>query len=163
MTTAVEAESPYKKIVVRPQLLESGKMSVQGANSSALHFSIQIVANGGETNLHAHADIDSVWYVINGGATFYGLEDKVIASLGRHEALFIPHGAPYWFESTPGSAENLIVLHFSAKVPNAEGGRIDYDERKFVIHEPGQDVKAQIREGKTERKPVVMSGKYFEA
>ncbi len=107
-------ESPYKTFTVRPQLLESGKQSHRLVNNEHVSLGVQVVAQGGETNLHAHSAADEIWYVLQGQATFYGECDEIIAKLGRNEGLLIPRGAPYWFESS--QPENLVILRFGAKV-----------------------------------------------
>jgi hypothetical protein len=74
---------------------------------------------------------------LSGSATFYTTGDRVVARLGKHEGLLIPHEAPYWFESS--SEENLVIMRFGAAVPEAgPDRRIDVQERKWAVGgEPG--------------------------
>jgi hypothetical protein len=52
--------------------------------------------------------------------------------LSQHEGVLIPHGAPYWFESS--SQENLVILRFGAAVPGAgPDRRIDLQRRTFEV------------------------------
>jgi quercetin dioxygenase-like cupin family protein len=122
---------------------------------------VQVVAGGGETNLHAHSAADEIWYVLAGEATFYGEGDKEVARLKKNQGLLIPHGAPYWFESS--EPDNLVILRFGAKVPDAgPDKRIDYGDRQFVIQygvEGG--VQRQVAEGMLDRPVKVQEGKYF--
>jgi mannose-6-phosphate isomerase-like protein (cupin superfamily) len=64
-----------------------------------LFATIQVVKEGGETNLHAHPHLDGVWFVMSGRARFYSDEHTLAAELGPHEGILIPRGAKYWFES----------------------------------------------------------------
>src|SRR5712692_1185093 len=125
-------DGSLKKFTVRPQLLESGKQSTKLVRNRDVSCSVQVVASGGETNLHAHSAADEIWYVLAGEATFYGEGDEVVAKLGHNEGLLIPHGAPYWFESS--QPENLVILRFGAKVESAgPDRRVDYAERQYII------------------------------
>jgi mannose-6-phosphate isomerase-like protein (cupin superfamily) len=96
-----------------------------------LSCGVQVIAGGGETNLHAHAGNDAVWLVLQGEAVFYGTGDQELARLGKYEGLLIPGGAPYWFESG-SDAENLVILRVGAQDRNIQAGRVDYTERKFA-------------------------------
>jgi len=80
---------------------------------------VQIVApDGGETNLHSHGGMDSVYFVLKGRVRFYSSETDVLAELGPHEGVLIPHDYKYWFESV--SDEPLEVLQVAAFVPNED-------------------------------------------
>jgi mannose-6-phosphate isomerase-like protein (cupin superfamily) len=117
---------------VKPQLLNHGKTSTRLVRTDHLNSGVQVVAEGGETNLHAHSSQDEIWFVLEGEAVFYTEGDRVVARLGKHQGLLIPHGAPYWFEST--SAENLVILRFGAAVPEAgPDRRIDIEDRKWAV------------------------------
>ena len=142
--------APYKTFQIRPQLLESGKTVQFMKLGEALTCSVQVVASGGETNLHAHTGSEAIWLVLNGRATFYGEADRVIATLGRNDALYIPAGAPYWFESS--SPDNLVILRFGAMLANVENKRIDYSERKFALRGEA---------GYGDRPTKVMEGAFF--
>src|SRR6185437_645185 len=102
-----QEESQIRKFTVRPQLLETGKTSTPLIRNRTVSCGVQVVADGGETNLHSHSGADEIWYVLGGEATFYGEGDKVVAKLGRNEGLLIPHGAAYWFESS--APDNLVL------------------------------------------------------
>jgi mannose-6-phosphate isomerase-like protein (cupin superfamily) len=155
----VQEDTRYKKTSVRLPLLANGKQSHRMMRSSALNFTMQVVASGGETNMHAHSNIDSIWYVLQGEATFYGEENRVLAVLKPHEWLFIEHGSPYWFEGT--GSENLVLQHFSAIVPGIDPKRIDYEERKFVIDGPGYNVAGDREKGMTDRTVKPLEGQFF--
>jgi len=154
-------DGSLKKFTVRPQLLESGKQSTRLVRNRDISCSVQVVASGGETNLHAHSAADEIWYVLAGEATFYGEGDEVVAKLGRNEGLLIPHGAPYWFESS--QPENLVILRFGAKIESAgPDKRIDYGERQYIIaHGVEGGEEAQVAEGKQPWPVKVLEGKFF--
>jgi mannose-6-phosphate isomerase-like protein (cupin superfamily) len=127
----------FQTFAVAPQLLKTGKTSTRLVRTDHLNSGVQVVAQGGETNLHAHSSQDEIWFILSGSATFYTEGDEVVARLGQHEGLLIPHGAPYWFESS--SDENLVILRFGAAVPEAgPDRRIDMQTRKWAVSgEPG--------------------------
>ena len=104
---AIERESVGQMEVIRfetPELGSLPKVSSHIAQSDILSVVIQVVSkDGGETNLHAHSGQDAVWFVLAGRAKFYGKDDEVV-ELGPKDALFIPKGVPYWFESSSDRA-----------------------------------------------------------
>lgn len=114
----------FKHFQVKPQLLDAGKSVEALARSDLISCGVQVIAGGGETNLHAHKGNDAIWFVLQGAAAFYTTEDRLVATVGKNEGLLIPREVPYWFESA--SEENLIVLRFGAAAPNEGSGRIDY-------------------------------------
>ena len=128
---------PFQTFAVKPQLLKQGKTSTRLVRTEHLNSGVQVVAQGGETNLHAHTSQDEIWFVLEGEATFYTEGDQVVARLGKHEGLLIPHNAAYWFESS--SDENLVILRFGASVPEAgPDRRIDMQARTWAVSgEPG--------------------------
>jgi mannose-6-phosphate isomerase-like protein (cupin superfamily) len=102
----------------------TGKVHFHGARSDILSFGVQYITKGGETNLHAHANNDGLWFVLSGRARFYGEGDVVLAELGKNEGMLIPRGFPYWFESA--SDEPLEIMRVGATAQNEKPGRINY-------------------------------------
>ena len=47
--------------------------------------------------------------MLNGAATFYTTEERVVTKLGQYEALYIPESTPYWFESSSPVSESILV------------------------------------------------------
>ena len=128
-TTAI----PFK--YVRPDTGDGrGKRVANMIRTRELVCNVQVIGHGGETNLHSHPHLDGVWYVLSGRAKFYGpTNDEVICDLGPHEGIVIPHGYPYWFESS--SDELLEILQIEAwdrqgspDIP-VEKDRIDFTPR----------------------------------
>ena len=72
--------APFQMFQVHPQLLESGKTSTRLLRSEVLSAGVQVVANGGETNLHKHPADEEVWYILAGKARFYTVGDEVVAT-----------------------------------------------------------------------------------
>lgn len=141
MTTTQAPPAPFGVAKVSPQLVSKGKISQRLLSPGMLGVGVQVVAaDGGETNLHSHPGVDSVWLVLDGQATFYTTDDELVAVLDKWEAVSIPGGTPYWFETS--SEEPLVVLHITARDPKIKGeSRVDYRPRP--VHE------AQIIEGQS--------------
>ena len=116
--------APFQVVKVRPPLVSKGKLNQVLHRTDALSLGVQVVTEGGETNLHAHAGQDAVWLVLEGEATFYTSDDAVVARLGPYDSLMIPREAPYWFEST--GDRPLVILRFGAKVAGVRDARIDH-------------------------------------
>lgn len=87
---------------------------------------VQVVKEGGENNLHAHKGVDGFWMVLDGKARFYTSGDKVVAELEQQEAVLIPHGFRYWFETV--GEEPAEILHIASPVGGIEDERIDVEE-----------------------------------
>ena len=126
---AIEREAVGRMEVVRyetPELDGLPKRNTHLASSDLLSVNVQLVSReGGETNLHAHSGQDAVWFVLAGRAKFYGKDGESV-ELGPKDALFIPKGAPYWFESV--SDEPLEIMRNAATDPNIRNQRINYEE-----------------------------------
>ena len=117
----IETPAPFKVAKIHPQIVSRGKKGTSLFRTDILGATVQVVTEGGETNLHAHAGSDATWLVLAGQATFYGEGDK-------NEMLLIPRGTPYWFESS--SKEPLVIMRFSARAQDTVDKRINYTERK---------------------------------
>lgn len=109
--------------------VKAPKEHVRLCRSDILRADVQIVRKGGDNNLHSHSGNDGFWFVLEGRVRFYGGEEnKVIGEFGKHEGVFIPRDAPYWFESADGG--ELELLHVAAKDPRVQDRRTDYEPRK---------------------------------
>jgi mannose-6-phosphate isomerase-like protein (cupin superfamily) len=123
-----EVPEPFKVAKIHPQMVSRGKKGTSLFRTDILGATVQVVTEGGETNLHAHAGSDATWLVVSGQASFYAKGDKLVARLEKNEMLLIPRGTPYWFESS--SKEPLVIMRFSSRVKDHIDRRIDYTERK---------------------------------
>lgn len=84
-----------------------------------LHAHVQVVGEGGETNLHSHPGTDGWWFVLSGRARFYGEDDREpVAVVGRLEGVLVPRGTKYWFERD--GDELLEILHIAVTQPEAD-------------------------------------------
>ncbi len=106
-----------------------GKALVRLAQSDIMFSAIQIIEAGGANNLHSHAAMDGLWFVLSGRARFYGtIDDVVIAELDAHQGIFIPRDFPYWFEQI--GDERLVLLQVEAIDRSVKNTRTDYKEQK---------------------------------
>jgi mannose-6-phosphate isomerase-like protein (cupin superfamily) len=124
----VEQLKGFEVFEIKPQIVAKGKKTTELVRSDLIRANVQVVADGGETNLHAHTGMDAIWVVLQGAATFYGKGNEVVGKLEKHQGILIPRPNPYWFESS--SDEPLVILHVMAYQPGAVAKRIDYTARK---------------------------------
>jgi mannose-6-phosphate isomerase-like protein (cupin superfamily) len=117
----------FHRFEVKPTPLATGKQVTSLARTDIAGVKVQVVASGGETNLHSHTGVDGVWFVLSGHARFYTTGDEVVAELGPREGIIVPRGTPYWFEST--SAENLVLLQMTATAQDVDNQRVDHTDR----------------------------------
>ena len=114
-------DAPTKSIKVvkykRPDEI-AAKLLVPLAHSDIMFCAVQVLRDGGENNLHSHAAMDGLWFVLSGKVRFYGKDHEVIGEFGKHEGVFIPRDVPYWFESV--GDEVLELLQVEARDPNTK-------------------------------------------
>lgn len=118
--------------------IEKGKTHQFLCRSDIINGSVQVVADGGETNLHAHTASDEIWLVLEGEATFYTEEEQEVARLGPRGGLLIPRGVPYWFGSTGETP--LVIMRFGAVAQGVKDERIDYAPPSETIRSLLQEV-----------------------
>ena len=107
--------------VARQQQIDQSSDPRRGKWSSPFHLRagnlkvglMRVNKDGGENNLHAHPDVDSVWIVLKGKARFYGMNDVLVAELGPGEGVSIPKGVPYWFENK--EEEPMELYHITSR------------------------------------------------
>mgnify|MGYP001254874949 FL=1 len=130
--TATRKQEPRAKVLkyALPDAAEiHGKALVRLAQSGIMFSAIQIIEDGGDNNLHSHAAMDGLWFVLSGQARFHGTKENVmIAELGPHQAIFIPRDFPYWFEKI--GDERLELLQVEAIDRTVKNTRTDYTEQK---------------------------------
>jgi mannose-6-phosphate isomerase-like protein (cupin superfamily) len=130
MTEVVERFSEQVFVYQRPELGDRKKVVVLLARTDVAFCAVQIVREGGENNLHSHANQDGFWFVLAGRARFYTTGDELIGDLGPNEGIVVPRGYPYWFESS--GDEQLEILQVEAS-PKGLGEDLGADR---VDHEP---------------------------
>lgn len=110
-----------------PPDLPRGKAHVRLAQTDLLRGKVQVLAHGGENNLHAHLRSDGFWFVLAGRARFYTEGDALVADLGPREGVLIPRGFKYWFEQT--GEQPLQILQVHATLPSDDPiDRVAYGE-----------------------------------
>jgi mannose-6-phosphate isomerase-like protein (cupin superfamily) len=128
VATQAEAEpiaQPFK--FIRPEMPEGpmvGKFVVRLARTDRVLANMQVLKNGGETNLHTHHHLDGFWMVIQGRARFYGEGDVVIADLAAMEGVLIPRHLKYWFESVGDEVLEILQVE-SSDIPLPGGQPIE--------------------------------------
>jgi mannose-6-phosphate isomerase-like protein (cupin superfamily) len=152
--TQEKGTATFETYAIKPQLMEFGKSSTRLARTDLLSVGVQVIASGGETNLHAHGGEDATWIVLQGRARFYTTGDEVVAELGKFEGLVIPREAPYWFESADDS-ENLVIMRIGASAQNEPKRRIDHSPRQFATQADNDGVVRAVRDVK------YVEGKFF--
>ena len=118
------------------------KKSQRLGAGEAIRVGLQVVLEGGETNRHAHEGEDACWVVLEGKARFYGKTDADIYEAGPHEAILIPMGHPYWFESV--GKVPLKVLRVSARDKRIGNERLDFEDRRAWQQEQMQGRRAEM-------------------
>lgn len=141
--TATDALHFYK---LKGPLLDQGRVNVPVSKSEHMAVVLKVYAAGGEGELHAHNYEDHSFVVLQGAARFFD-SDGNAREIGRNEAVMIPAGAPYSFETT--SEENLVLLRFSCPVDSdVPWGQSATDGSKFLSAGGGAEkLPAIIREG----------------
>ena len=96
----------------RPDVeIEGRRAFVYLCHSDLLKAQVQIVPEGGDSDLHYHPGFDGFWMVLQGRVRFHG-PDGAIGEYGKGEGILMPRNARYWFE-TADTSEELQLLHIS--------------------------------------------------
>lgn len=115
----------------RPDSYTGRKAIVKCYTNERSAGAVHVLAEGGENNLHYHANVDILWMVLSGRARFYGPGDVVRGEFGPKEGILMPAGARYWFESC--SDEHLELLQIKTYTKGrGNDKRIDAESRDRV-------------------------------
>ncbi|MEX2599387.1 MAG: cupin domain-containing protein [Dehalococcoidia bacterium] len=106
MTT--ESKTEAKVFSFLDEGVRSGTGDLVLPGSEALSGVIKRYAEGGENKIHCHPREDHTFYILEGEATFRLDQDEKVVVAGTHEAVFLPRGTYYWFESSGDT--KLIML-----------------------------------------------------
>ncbi len=135
-------------IQLRTQLVKKGRSRKLLAETDYSTFRIHCYATGtGENAVHAHLDEDHIFVVLQGTATFSGLNGE-IAKLGKNNAIVLPKGCFYQFANY--GEEPLVMIRFGA-CKEKIGHRINPD---------GKRIGGRASEGHGE--PELMENAFFE-
>lgn len=99
------------------------KIHVRLAGTNTVRAQIQILTEGGETNLHYHPHADLIYMPVQGRVRFYGAGDKVLGEFGPHEGILLPANSRYWFESI--GDEELHLLQIAGFPTGEKHKRVD--------------------------------------
>jgi len=94
----------------RPDELKTKRGIAPLVRSDILFSAVQIIREGGENSLHSHSALDGFWFVLQGRARFYGVNNELIGEIRRHEGVFVPRNVPYWFESVGDELLELLQV-----------------------------------------------------
>src|ERR671923_1630574 len=61
-----DVPTPFKVAKINPQMVSRGKKGASLFRTDILGATVQVVTEGGETSLHAHAGSDATWLVVAG-------------------------------------------------------------------------------------------------
>jgi mannose-6-phosphate isomerase-like protein (cupin superfamily) len=103
---------------MKSNYLSTGRVNIDLAKEDVLWLSLKVNAEGGENAIHAHAQEEHAFIVMDGEVTFFNEhgEGKV---LHKYEGIMIPKGAFYRYLNTGG--ENLFLLRVGAKLGPQQG------------------------------------------
>lgn len=129
-----EQESKVTTFAYRRPQGDAPKDILRLAKTRLGGFSVQVIRDGGENNLHYHNSSDTTWFVLRGAVKFYGPGDVLIAELGPEEGISIPGGARYWFEKS-GDVD-LELLQCVAYDTAGKPERVNVDRHKDWMTDP---------------------------
>lgn len=93
-----------------PNEMKRNRAFVPMIRSDIMFAMVQIIKQGGEQELHSHGAQDGFWFVLSGSARFYGEGDVVLATLEKHDGIFIPRNFLYWFEAVGDEPLELLQV-----------------------------------------------------
>ncbi len=124
--TADKPATRAKVIRYRTPVSRRNRSITPLCRTDIMYAAVQVIGAGGENTLHSHTQLDGLWFVLRGRARFYGNENVLHGELGERDAILLPRGVSYRFESV--GEEPLELLQVEAITKGAS------DEIKF--HEP---------------------------
>jgi mannose-6-phosphate isomerase-like protein (cupin superfamily) len=137
-----------KVIRLRTQLVKKGRSRVLLSETDYSTFRIHCYAKGtGENALHAHLNEDHIFAVLQGTATFTGLNEEPI-KLAKNNAIVLPKGCFYQFANY--GEEPLVMIRFGAHAEK-------FDHR---INPDGKQIGGRAAEGYGE--PELIENAFFE-
>jgi mannose-6-phosphate isomerase-like protein (cupin superfamily) len=144
----IDKSVQLKVIRLRTQLVKKGRSRVLLSETGYSTFRIHCYAKGtGENALHAHLNEDHIFVVLQGTATFTGLDEKAI-QVAKNNAIVLPKGCFYQFANY--GEEPLVMIRFGAHAEK-------FDHR---INPDGKQIGGRAAEGYGE--PELIENAFFE-
>ena len=137
-----------KILRLRTQLVKKGRSRILLSETDYSTFRIHCYAKGtGENALHAHLNEDHIFVVLQGVATFTGLNNEPI-ELSKNNAIVLAKGCFYQFANN--GEEPLVMIRFGAHAEK-------FDHR---INPDGKQIGGRASEGYGE--PELIENAFFE-
>ena len=105
---ATENKTAVKVFTFLNDEILAGEGDLMLPGSDELYGVVKRYSIGGENRMHTHPTEDHTFYILQGEGSFHFEKDENVVVAGRYDAIFLPRGSHYWFEST--GAEKLIIL-----------------------------------------------------
>ena len=99
---------------MQTRLPKEGRAAALLGATDRMWVNLKAYAEGGENTLHAHANEDHTFIILQGQASFFGADGK-IATLGRNEGILLPRGVAYHFHAEE-DGEPLVILRMGCVV-----------------------------------------------
>ena len=105
--------TPFK--FVRPDDIPDGRRAhVRLCKGSLVRGTVQVLPNGGDTNVHCHPDADGFWFVLKGKVEWKNVDGDTIGVFGPGEGIMVPRYARYSFNQTGDEELHLLQVVASA-------------------------------------------------
>src|SRR6266545_6265136 len=88
--------------------IRAGRGDLVLPGSDELSGVIKRYAEGGENKMHCHPTEDHTFYILEGEATFHIDDDENVVLAGQYDAVYLPQGTNYWFQSS-GSTKLIMI------------------------------------------------------
>ena len=105
---ATENKTAVKVFTFLSDEILAGEGDIVLPGSDDLSGVVKRYAAGGENRMHMHPTEDHTFYILQGEGTFHFEKDENVVVAGQYDAIFLPRGSSYWFESS--GTDKLIIL-----------------------------------------------------
>ena len=105
---ATENKTAVKVFTFLDDEIRGGTGDIILPGSAQLSGVVKRYEIGGENRMHAHPTEDHTFYILQGEATFRIEKDENLVVARQYDAVFLPKGTQYCFESS--GDEKLIIL-----------------------------------------------------
>jgi quercetin dioxygenase-like cupin family protein len=105
---AIESKTGAQVFTFLDDQIRAGSGDVILPGSKELSGVVKRYETGGENRMHTHPTEDHTFYVLQGEGTFRFEKNENTVIAKQYDAVFLPKGTQYWFESSGN--EKLIIL-----------------------------------------------------